>query len=47
MARVSRRCQVWFESRYLVPKALAREAIREFFKAGRLSSVVAWEQYFA
>ena len=37
----------WFEGRHLVSKALAREAFREFFKTGRLSSVVAWEQYFA
>lgn len=37
----------WFEDRHLVPKALAREAFREFFRTGQLSSVVAWEQYYA
>jgi hypothetical protein len=36
-----------FENRHLVPKPLAREAFREFFKTGRLSPVVEWEQYFA
>jgi hypothetical protein len=36
-----------FENRHLVPKLLAREALREFFKTGRLSPVVEWEQYFA
>ena len=36
-----------FENRHLVPKPLAREAFREFFKTGQLSSVVEWEQYFA
>jgi Immunity protein Imm1 len=36
-----------FENRHLVPKALAREALREFFKTGGLSPVVEWEEYFA
>lgn len=36
-----------FENRHLVPKLLAREALREFFKTGRLSPVVEWEEYFA
>src|SRR5262249_38741315 len=36
-----------FENRHLVPKPLAREALREFFKMGRLSPLVEWEQYFA
>jgi hypothetical protein len=36
-----------FENRQLVPKPLAREALREFFKTGRLSPVVEWEQYYA
>jgi hypothetical protein len=36
-----------FDNRHLVPKPLARKALREFFKTGRLSVVVEWEQYFA
>jgi hypothetical protein len=35
------------ESRHLIPKALAREAFREFFQTGRLSTAVEWEQYEA
>jgi hypothetical protein len=35
------------ESRHLVEKTLAREAFREFFRLGKLSSVVEWEQYTA
>ncbi len=37
----------WFESRHLVDKALAREAFREFFRSGKLSSLVQWEEYTA
>ena len=37
----------WVEGRHLVPKMLAREAFREFFLTGRLSSAVEWEEYFA
>ena len=37
----------WFENRHLVAKSLAREALRDFFKTGRLSPVVEWEDYFA
>jgi hypothetical protein len=36
-----------FESRHLIPKTLAREAFREFFRTGKLSSAVEWEQYTA
>lgn len=36
-----------FEGRHLVDKTLAREAFREFFRSGKLSSVVEWEQYTA
>ena len=36
-----------FENRHLVPKTLAREALREFFRTGLLSTVVKWEQYLA
>ena len=37
----------WFENRHLVAKPLAREALRDFFKTGRLSAAVGWEDYFA
>jgi hypothetical protein len=37
----------WVEARHLVPKQVAREAFREFFRSGRLSPVVEWEQYTA
>lgn len=36
-----------FEGRHLVEKALARTAFREFFRSGKLSPVVEWEQYMA
>jgi len=36
-----------FENRHLVPKEIAREAFREFFRSGTLSQAVEWEQYFA
>ena len=37
----------WMDGRHLVSKALAREAFREFFQTGELTSVVGWEQYTA
>jgi Immunity protein Imm1 len=37
----------WIDSRHLVDKSLAREAFREFFRTGKLSTVVKWEQYTA
>jgi hypothetical protein len=36
-----------FEGRHLVPKTLGREAFRDFFQSGKLSSAVEWEEYFA
>jgi immunity protein Imm1 of predicted polymorphic toxin system len=36
-----------FENRHLVSMELAREAFREFFRAGTLSQAIEWEQYFA
>ena len=37
----------WFEGRHLVPKPIARQAFREYFEAGRLSSQARWEEYHA
>ncbi len=36
-----------FESRHLIPKRQAREALREFFQTGRLLPTVLWEKYDA
>jgi hypothetical protein len=36
-----------FEGRHLVPKVLARDAFRQFFRTGTLSAAVEWEKYFA
>lgn len=37
----------WFDGRHLVPPQVAREAFREFFRSGRLSAAVDWEEYSA
>ncbi len=37
----------WIDSRHLVDKSLAREAFREFFRTGKLSTGVKWEEYTA
>jgi hypothetical protein len=37
----------WFEARHLIQKDAARQALREFFVSGRLSTTVQWENYTA
>jgi hypothetical protein len=37
----------WFPASYLVAKASAREAFREFVQTGTLSPIVKWEEYYA